>query len=228
MLLFYVYGVQTYSIYNDPLFEEIGASGAVGHELLPNTIEELSQDSNIYFVKTHSLPTDENPAIYLFRDGRDALVSHTRYILAFKRTTLTQLSRFVGLANFYRTLRKLIVEPRSSETCWSNHVFSWTRDKRDGMTTTIRYEDLILDPVTSLASSLEALQIQLELRDGHNLPSFDELHRKWPQFFRKGKNGSWRQEMPNDLHQLFWQYHGEAMEAFGYLRNPINLEVNNI
>ena len=38
--------------------------------------------SDIYFVKTHELPTenDNSPAIYLVRDGRDVLMSYAHYI----------------------------------------------------------------------------------------------------------------------------------------------------
>lgn len=80
MLLYYKCGIKTYSIYNDQLFERIGASESVGHELLPAPLDQLKQDEKLYFVKTHNLPQDDNPAIYLVRDGRDALISHANYI----------------------------------------------------------------------------------------------------------------------------------------------------
>lgn len=42
----------------------------------------------------------------------------------------------------------------------------------------------------------------------HNrVPDFEDLHSKWPSFFRKGKRGSWVDEMPDDLHWLFWDHH---------------------
>jgi len=83
VLMKHLYGIKTYSIYNDSLFSEIGASEMIGHEDLPASIEELSRSSRLYLIKTHGLPTDDSPVIYLVRDGRDSIVSYARYIMSF-------------------------------------------------------------------------------------------------------------------------------------------------
>ena len=217
MLLNQIYGIKTYSIYNDPLFEEIGASSLVGHELLPLPIDELSKDQGIYFVKTHDLPIDNSPAIYLVRDGRDSLISFANYIQSFGKN----IGRFDKLKNIFnfnkvnRTLNELIISNRYGG--WSNHVISWTRLRKSGDTFAIRYEDLVADPIVWLKKSLDAFQIQIKSVDG-KVPNFNELHKKWPKFFRKGKIGAWQEDMPKELHELFWMHHYEAMDAFGYYR----------
>jgi hypothetical protein len=53
------------------------------------------------------------------------------------------------------------------------------------------------------------------------MPDLASLHERWPQFFRKGKAGSWREEMPIGLHELFWRHHAQAMNACGYANVPI-------
>lgn len=216
MLLYHLYGVKTFSVYNDPLFERIGASEVVGHDQLPDRAEELAKGDGVYFVKTHDLPTDTSPAIYLVRDGRDALVSYARYIHSFGQNSgrLARLREIAGLVSFRRTLRELIISSQRYGG-WSNNVLTWTRRRRDCDVFAVRYEDLVANPIVWLKKSLEGLQIQLEPVEG-DLPNFDDLHDKWPQFFRKGKIGSWREEMPKDLRELFWRHHTEAMEAFGY------------
>jgi hypothetical protein len=219
MLLFYSYGVKTHSIYNDPLFERIGATEVVGHESLPAPVEALVNDKEVYFVKTHNLPTDANPAIYLVRDGRDVLVSYAKYILSFGRKAgrLARLKELLGLKRFRQTLRDLILDNQRYGG-WSNNVLEWTCRRENGITFPLRYEDLINEPELWLRKALEKLQVQLGPSRGMGLPAFDTLHARWPQFFRKGKIGSWREGMPEDLHELFWEYHAEAMEAFGYRR----------
>ena len=146
MLLSQMYGVKTYSIYNDPLFDKLGATEAVGHRQLPASIEELSLDNANYFVKTHDLPTDDSPTIYIVRDGRDALVSYTNYLISFNKKSgiFSRLKDVVDVGRFRRTLRKLIVDS-SSFGGWSNNVISWTRSRKGGIIFVIRYEDLIVD-----------------------------------------------------------------------------------
>lgn len=216
MLIYKLYDIKTYSLYDDPLFNEIGATSAVGHESLPAAVQVLSEDKGTYFVKTHDLPVDSNPAVYIIRDGRDVLVSYARYILSFdhEKTFLGRLKRFVGIINFRSTLHDLITTT-SRFGGWSNNVLAWTLGRRDGVTAVLRYEDLIANPVQSARDTLDALDLRLK-PVSERLPSFDELHEKWPQFFRKGRAGSWQEEMPQDLRKLFWRYHSKPMQLFGY------------
>ena len=54
------------------------------------------------------------------------------------------------------------------------------------------------------------------LRDGLPPSGFGELHDRWPDFFRTGRPGSWLREMNDESHELFWRYHQEPMDWFGY------------
>jgi len=211
-----LYGLKTYSIYDDPLFSQIGATSAVGHESLPAPVEELYTDPDICFVKTHDFPCDNSAAVYIVRDGRDVLVSYARYILSFNRekTLTNRLKRIIGITNFRRTLRNLITETQNFGG-WSNNVLAWTVNRADGITIVLRYEDLVANPILKVQETLGALNLRIE-PISKRLPSFKELHKKWPQFFRKGKAGAWKEEMPEDLHRLFWRYHSRTMRLFGY------------
>jgi|GEM_PF-6489561 hypothetical protein len=46
--------------------------------------------------------------------------------------------------------------------------------------------------------------------------SFQELHATIPWFFRLGKTGSWREEMPSHLQELFLKRHGDTLLRLGY------------
>ncbi|HMJ91237.1 MAG TPA: hypothetical protein VK530_15560, partial [Candidatus Acidoferrum sp.] len=73
IVLHHVYNLKTFSVYNDPELEKIGVAEVVGHETMPASLDELRSSSEVFFVKTHELPADKDPAIYIVRDGRDAL-----------------------------------------------------------------------------------------------------------------------------------------------------------
>lgn len=212
-----MYGVKTFSLYNDIDIEQIGASEVVGHERLDVPIEMLSRDSNIYFVKTHELPKDDRPAIYIVRDGRDAVVSFAHWKLYFqiKQSLLGRIKRFVLREDVFKLILKNIILSDKHYGGWSQNVIAWTKKRSSNVTFSMRYEDLIQNPIQWVKSSLESLNINLQPASG-KFPSFDELHEKWPEFFRKGKIGAWREEMPSDLQSLFWKHHSQAMKIFDY------------
>jgi hypothetical protein len=219
MLLYYSCGFKTYSTYNDPLFDRLDASEAVGHERLPARVETLAHAPDTYFVKTHDLPTDANPAIYLVRDGRDTLVSFARYIRSFERKPgmVKLMKEFLEIDSFRTTLEKLI-KSKDRYGGWNDHVLAWLNRAHDGPQMVLRYEDLVQDPDRQLGQALSQFGLKPKAEAGRTMPDFQSLHKRWPQFFRKGQIGAWREEIPDDLHELFWQYHADAMHALGYHR----------
>src|SRR5436190_14783558 len=90
-LLVGLYGLLTYAVYEYPVLAE----PREGYEELSNltglpdffklapkseVLRWMHEDDAIYVVKTHELPPDDTyPAIYVARDGRDALVSYARF-----------------------------------------------------------------------------------------------------------------------------------------------------
>ncbi len=179
------------------------------------------------FVKTHELPTlikpvDESiPAVYIIRDGRDAMVSmahHRKDIIA-------------PGSDFYQNLKEAIIADRGSFFGgWSTNVKQWI-DRADIL---IRYEDLLNDPIAYVEKFRKIYD--LPKPDVDKLPTFnklkfgipkygaskdqtiseDEKLEKSKKFFRRGIKGGWKDEMPDELHDLFWSYHGETMERLGY------------
>jgi len=219
VLLNHLYGIKTYGRKNDETIERIGASDVVGHELLPAPLEDLRKEKNVYIVKTHRQPEDDGPAIYIMRDGRDALVSYARFRV-WRRPKVgvpDGLMKMIGLkTRFERTLRNLIVNKRYGG--WNDHVLNWTLKRKAGKTFHLKFEDLIQDPGPWLKKGFETLNVEAAPVGGA-IPSFQELNQKWPDYFRKGKVGSWREEMSSEMHDLFWKHNAEAMDAFSYRRD---------
>lgn len=213
MLLFCKYGIPTSSVYDEPDLVQIGATKAVGHEPLTKSIPELAKEDKLYLIKTHERPSDEYPAIYLVRDGRDALVSHTRYLQQFygkAANPIRKLKQLVGWENYHRILRNVILTSK-----WSEHVINWT-SRPDNQTFVVPYEKLCSEPDLWLDRAIQSLQLPIKKDEVREMPDFEQLQQKWPQFFRKGKIGTWKDEMPDSLHRLFWKHHETGMTMLGY------------
>jgi hypothetical protein len=173
-------------------------------------LDALRDQPEPYFMKTHlaSRASDPAPALYIVRDGRDALVSHAHFVAG------EDAPRFRGLS-FNRRLSELIRRGVRVQRGWSGNVRAWR--ERNAPTALIRFEDLIVDPVGVVARGCKELGVPLPEPEG-DLYSFAELRERYPLVFRKGKVGSWREEMPPRLQERFWRIHGAQMESLGYRR----------
>lgn len=115
---------------------------------------------------------------------------------------------------------------------WSEHVTSWL-DRSGLPVRLVRYEDLIADPVAVLTGLVEFLGWQVDpARIGLAVERsrFEQLQavergagfrERSPNartsFFRRGKAGSWRDELPADLVRRLIDAHGDTMVRFGYV-----------
>ena len=198
-----LYGAPTYSIYDDddPVAQRVGPS-LVGYRPKPERAV-MSDGADIYFTKTHKRRKgDGYRAIYLFRDGRDAVVSH-----AHLRLSQQQAVDSDGQATFETFLREEITRPylegQPSSGTWGGNVLSWL-GAADTSVTLLRYEDLIVDPRGSVERAVSSLLPELVPIADAVIPSFSELREIDPLFFRRGVAHSHPDEMPEELHELFW------------------------
>jgi hypothetical protein len=211
VLLHRLFGVQTHSVYSMASWAERIPDDTERLMRLMGQIEVecdlgvLHADSGMHIVKTHDLPTDNCPAIVLIRDGRDAVVSYAHYALK----TEQGIER-PGRDLFEATLEQFIIGDNFGG--WSRNVNAWIN--RIGRDNVIRYEDLIEDPVNTAAAALGQLGVKVGISGAP--PSFQELHATIPWFFRRGKTGSWHEEMPAHLQDLFLERHGETLLCLGY------------
>ena len=82
----------------------------------------------------------------------------------------------------------------------------------------LKYEDLIVDPRDSVVRIVSSLLPELMPKADADIPSFADLHRVDPAFFRCGGAGAHREEMLPALHELFWAQpeNATAMRQLGY------------
>ncbi len=176
-------------------------------------------------VKTHLLPgqlvpgDQDIPAVYLVRDGRDALVS-----IAHHKKDIVE----PGTDYEANLVEAILAAGGSYFGGWSRNVNEWL--KRASVV--IKFEDLIKNPI----ECVERIRPFMDLPepDPSRLPTFEELRikkfmygcgdkRQNPEegrkkFFRRGKVGAWKDEMPRKLEKLFWKLHGETARMLGYER----------
>lgn len=203
-------GVSLYSVY-----QEASYLAEIYTYLDKDELRAAALSQDVYFVKTHELPEDDFPAVYLVRDGRDAIVSYAHYII----DNQINISTPPPENPFAWALDALINSPDQFGG-WGAHVQAWT--SRSVKTVLIRYDDLIqpLRHLEILKSTLITLGFShLEVVQDFPLPDFSSFHQQTPNFYRKGQVGAWIAEMPSMYHLQFWEMYGDMMQKLGYKKD---------
>jgi len=210
ILLSRLYGVRSSTVYDvDGVARRLG-EGVVGYEERSASHAAMRASSSVHFVKTHrqrDLDVEEGDrAICLVRDGRDSLVSWARMMSEDEPS------------QFETRLREMVERDTPTGTGgWGNNVLSWLRPPAS-QRTVLRYDDLIADPVRRVTEAMTALLPEIQPIEGAEAPDFAALRERDALFFRRGIVGSHRDELPDELHELFWSRPGNAaaMALLGY------------
>src|SRR4051812_42286008 len=140
IVLHRVYGVPTYSVYqdDDPVAQRVGPD-LVGYRPRPADRAIMAADAEVYFVKTHKRrKADGYPAIYLVRDGRDAAVSAARLHASLAPASGDKQAQFDRL--LHEEITRPYVAGQPSSGTWGGNVLSWLDG--DAPPALLRYEDL--------------------------------------------------------------------------------------
>jgi hypothetical protein len=201
-----LYGVRTSVVYDfDGVADRLGPA-LVGFEERPGTFAAMRESAHVHLVKTHrpldQLVLDGDKAICLVRDGRDCLVSWARQ------------RNEDGIRSFADELRDLVFLPAGRGAGqWGRNILSWLQPPQPGRTV-LRYQELIDSPETAVRRAVVSLDLSLGLgldpAGMAAIPAFAELHQVDGRFFRRGFTGTYRDEMPEELHQAFWAQPGNA------------------
>jgi hypothetical protein len=159
-------------------------------------------------VRTHRLADrdDDSPAVYLVRDGRDAVVSYARF------ATETGAPGFED-RSIEEATEILIRRDDDEIGGWSANVRSWSR--REAPTAIVRFEELIRDPVSTIRAATGSIGVSLAESD-EAPSSFGRLQAEKPLIYPRGKVGAWKTELPDRLQRLFWKLHGAEMLLMGF------------
>lgn len=132
---------------------------------------------------------------------------------------------------FARSRKKMAAQLEQRLLNWSGHVLSWA-DAPGLNCLTIRYEDMLQDPLNTFSRAAAFLQMPKDpqrIEKAIRFSAFSELSRQEaekgfyerPQhtarFFQQGKSGGWREQLTAEQVARIVAEHGEVMRRFGYL-----------
>lgn len=189
-------------------------------------------------LKTHALHLErqqDEPVVYLARDGRDVMVSYYFYKHDFARQAAAWASRQGAAQRVLKALgiRRLASRLRNSSFSsfvrryapeWAQHARTWLDREPAAI---VRYEDLHADAERALTDLLRALELQVSPQVVHEaveLFSFRRLsgrqqgQEKAGNFFRKGVVGDWEGHFSGADSAYFDRVAGDVLERLGYAR----------
>jgi len=158
-------------------------------------------------------------AIYIVRDGRDAIVSYW-YFCNQRDNTSISFSDFI----------KLSAKPSHSYGPWKDHVKGWMNASLDAKLI-IRYEDLLDNTHLWLSRALKFAEIDVPdavIETAINRASFNSMKKlertkgfnldqlKNVDFVRQGKSGSWINVFGKGDLERFNRFHGGAVATLCY------------
>lgn len=215
--------------------------------LRPEVYRTVSQRSaERVFLKTHDaysprlFPADATRgALYLVRNPLDVVVSYAFHVSAtpdFDEIVTRVCSPSNAMTTkSHRLGRQLTV--RSGD--WSSHVRGWC-DELPFRIITLRYEDLLADPIANFTRATELIAPDADAHDieravsrssFEHLQAFERdrgfLERGYRSraFFRSGRSGTWREHLSAVQVRRMVEAHGAVMQRLGYLDdrgNPVD------
>ena len=167
-------------------------------------------------------------AVYLVRDPRDVAVSlayHDNMTIddTIKRMNFPDHAVCQGRKGMVLQLRQKLLN-------WSGHVTSWL-DQTDVPVHTLRYEDLLTDPLAYFSAALgfaETTATPAEIERAMRNAEFTKLQRqeidkgfaermsRTAPFFRSGRAGGWRDKLTTEQISCIEERHGPIMQRLGY------------
>ncbi len=200
-----VFGIKTPSLSGEGDFRvfssRAGVVDAVGHQQttgIPADLVRMAQRSQeLTIIKTHEPPATDDPAIYIVRDGRSAIISYWHYLHDVEHMA---------------TPIESIIDGDVYAGAWSDHFAAWNPLERPN-TLLLRYEEITAD-VNGLIGRLRAFAKVEPVASGPR--PFQALHQMHPEFFRKGSDAANIREMEPHIDRFIGR-HGVLMHQLGYL-----------
>ena len=204
---------------------------AEGHSFYIRAEEELDISRSL-IIKSHETYDvyqslyPKKKSLYIYRDGRDVLLSFYFYTKAFslkEHTVFERIGKEQVLAA--RTAKAVHFEAeefaeflRKNAAEWASHVKAWL--KADDILI-LKYEDLHYDFSEKLMKIADYLDIEPVVDVAEVKKEYVDEFRRFlsgdnRQFFRKGVIGDWRNYFEQEHFRIFSQLAGELSAKLGY------------
>jgi len=210
--------------------------------LRPHVYDFIAQNSTeIIFHKIHDafITTSEGLplipaqaticALYFVRNPLDIAVSFAHHANISLNASVAAMNN--NNYTFCSKNSRLHMQLQQKLLSWSNHVWSWTAQTNFPVMV-IRYEDMMLEPFITFSKAVKFCGLNNnddEIQEAIRKSSFSELQKqekengfreKGPDsvtFFRKGKIGSWKEELTAELVEIIRSDHQHVMKQLAYL-----------
>jgi hypothetical protein len=173
-------------------------------------------------------------AIYIIRNPLDVAVSLAHHLsVPMDKAVENICNESFSFCNHVDRLHNQLEQRLLS---WSSHVLSWTGQKLLPIKV-LRYEDMLNNTFQTFTDALKFIGIEKtenEILKSIRFSSFDELQKqeslkgfkeKSPgpeSFFRKGRNGTWHEELQANHVSKIISKHSILMKKYGYIDNTKN------
>lgn len=223
----------------DPRWLALDELDLVRHELVTRDGTNEPLDGPPVLRKTHEIfrvgapgaepfpPLATRAAILVVRDPRDVASSYGPFFGLATTEAIDKMTshRVQGTSS---ALRGMTAQPWGS---WSSHTRSWLSPDVPFPVHVVRYEDLLTDAVSVLEPVFAAIGLSCDreqLADAVERSSFERLRQSEQQrgfretsprtevFFRKGRSGSWADELAAEQVLTIEAHCGEVMALLGY------------
>jgi hypothetical protein len=172
------------------------------------------------YIKSHHPCYELYPKlIYIYRDGRDALVSYYHYAS--------------GKRKFTGTFAEFLFSPFASRfSSWREHVEGACEfaSKFPNRILMLQYEEMLKNPSAGAASISVFLELACDdqvIARAVEASSFDRLRKLEQQFggenlakpvpfFRHGGSGQWREHFSAELYRRYYDENGATLVRLGY------------
>lgn len=193
-----VFGINSYSKYpEEELVFRFGPESLKFSESWSAEVySQCRQSKKLFLIKTHEIPFDDSPAIYIQRDGRDAVVS---------------LNKFWA----HNTIQEIMTGQFSPFTDWSTYYKAWEPRTRTN-TVYVQFDEIINSPEVVTKRIVDAFGLK-QTGEFDSGKAFQEGQKQWPRLF-SGKGETWQKELKGHALEMFWKLHGDVMRECGYAR----------
>jgi hypothetical protein len=205
-VIFQCLGIPTFTQYPVEQGQSSSVSAITGQSGFFPEVQE-SGSAKAYFdgvehalLKTHEYPSDNHPAIYIVRDGRQTLIS----LLKFEREINS---------NHDCSLLQLILGDTYFGS-WTDHFRSWHQSKGRKLLT-LRFEDVVKADDQTVDKIAKFIGHEGERKPFCN--PFSTLTTIEPQLFQTGSS-DWipTEEWTAECDYAFWSVHGQLMRELGF------------
>lgn len=164
---------------------------------------KATNSENVFLVKTHLPPRDNQPVIYVVRDGRAATESYAAYHRSFvpDQTFCPSIVELMLGDDYYGD--------------WSTHYCMWSARKGSRLML-VKFEELVSADETLLEKLKSFLNFKGKIKLFEN--PMEKLHLDNPDFFRSGQT-KWKSSSvwPDELESLFVALHGKLLLQFNFI-----------